>query len=89
MYKRQPYIGGDQLVDNCGVSNIPEGYAHQENIEKASAWTSFSVKSPARQAHIQNEINSGVTGTTYEDSSKITGPFDMAANKVTGTEQFL
>ena len=83
-----PYIGGDQLVDNCGVSNIPEGYAHQENIEKAAAWTSFSVKSPARQAHIKNEINSGVTGTTYEDSSKITGPFDMAANKVTGTEQF-
>jgi len=83
-----PYVGGDQLRDNCGVSNIPEGYAHQEKPEKAAAWTSFSVKSPARQAHIQNEINSGVTGTSYEDSSRITGPFDMAANKVTGTEQF-
>ncbi len=83
-----PYVGGDQLVDNCGLSNIPEGYAHQENTEKAAAWTSFSVKSPARQAHIQNEINAGVTGTSYEDSSRITGPFDMAANKVTGTEQF-
>jgi len=83
-----PYVGGDQLIENCGVSNIPEGYAHQENVEKAAAWTSFSVKSPARQAHIQNEINSSVTGTSYEDSSRITGPFDMAANKVTGTEQF-
>ncbi|WP_269612480.1 CsoS2 family carboxysome shell protein [Prochlorococcus marinus] len=83
-----PYVGGDQLVDNCGLSNIPEGYAQQENTEKAAAWTSFSVKSPARQAHIQNEINAGVTGTSYEDSSRITGPFDMAANKVTGTEQF-
>lgn len=83
-----PYVGGDQLVDNCGLSNIPEGYAHQENTEKAAAWTSFSVNSPARQAHIQNEINAGVTGTSYEDSSRITGPFDMAANKVTGTEQF-
>ncbi len=83
-----PYVGGDQLVDNCGLSNIPEGYAHQENTEKAAAWTSFSVKSPARQAHIQNEINAGVTGTSYEDSSRITGPFDMAPNKVTGTEQF-
>jgi len=83
-----PYVGGDQLRDNCGVSNIPEGYAHQEKPEKAAAWTSFSVKSPARQAHIQNEINAGVTGTSYEDSSRITGPFDMAANKVTGTEQF-
>ncbi len=83
-----PYVGGDQLRDNCGVSNIHEDYAHQEKPEKAAAWTSFSVKSPARQAHIQNEINSGVTGTSYEDSSRITGPFDMAANKVTGTEQF-
>ena len=83
-----PYVGGDQLVDNCGLSNIPEGYAHQADTEKAAAWTSFSVKSPARQAHIQNEINAGVTGTSYEDSSRITGPFDMAANKVTGTEQF-
>jgi len=83
-----PYVGGDQLIDNCGVSNSAEGYAHQEKTEKAAAWTSFSVKSPAREAHIQNEINAGVTGTSYEDSSKITGPFDMAANKVTGTEQF-
>ncbi len=83
-----PYVGGDQLMDNCGLSNSSEGYAHQEKPEKAAAWTSFSVKSPARQAHIQNEINSGVTGTSYEDSSRITGPFDMAANKVTGTEQF-
>ncbi len=83
-----PYVGGDQLRENCGVSNIPEGYAHQEKPEIAAAWSSFSVKSPARQAHIQNEINSGVTGTSYEDSSRITGPFDMAANKVTGTEQF-
>ncbi|MBW3049011.1 carboxysome shell protein [Prochlorococcus marinus XMU1403] len=83
-----PYVGGDQLTDNCGISNIPEGYAHQEKPEKAAAWTSFSVKSPARQAHIQNETNLGVTGTSYEDSSRITGPFDMAANKVTGTEQF-
>ena len=83
-----PYVGGDQLADNCGISTSPEGYAHQETTEKAAAWTSFSVKSPARQAHIQNEINAGVTGTSYEDSSRITGPFDMAANKVTGTEQF-
>ena len=82
-----PYVGGDQLSENCGLSNSSAGYAHQENTEQAP-WTSFSVKSPAREAHIQTELKSGVTGTSYEDSSRITGPFDMAANKVTGTEQF-
>ena len=82
-----PYVGGDQLRDNCSLVNDSADYAHQENTEKAP-WTSFSVKSPARQAHIDTELKSGVTGTSYEDSSRITGPFDMAANKVTGTEQF-
>ncbi len=82
-----PYIGGDQLSETCGLSSEQGSYAQQENTDSA-AWTNFSVKSPAREAHIQSEINSGVTGTSYEDSSKITGPFDMAANKVTGTEQF-
>ena len=82
-----PYVGGDQLSENCGLLNSSAGYAHQENTEQAP-WTSFSVKSPAREAHIQTELKSGVTGTSYEDSSRITGPFDMAANKVTGTEQF-
>ncbi len=82
-----PYVGGDQLSENCGISNSSAGYAHQENTEKAP-WTTFSVKTPAREAHIQTELKSGVTGTSYEDSSRITGPFDMAANKVTGTEQF-
>jgi hypothetical protein len=29
-----------------------------------------------------------VTGSTYEQGGRITGPFDMAGGKVTGTEQF-
>ena len=45
-------------------------------------------KSPARAAQLQREHQSGVTGTSYENGSKITGPFDMAPEKVTGTEQF-
>jgi len=83
-----PYIGGDQLNETCGVTSAPEGSYAQEGIDKSSAWTSFSVQSPARVAHIKREKPDGVTGTSYEDSSRITGPFDMAANKVTGTEQF-
>jgi len=83
-----PYIGGDQLNETCGVTSTTNGSYAQQEIEKSAAWTSFSIQSPARAAHIKNDNNNGVTGTTYEDSSRITGPFDMAANKVTGTEQF-
>ncbi len=82
-----PYIGGDQLSETCGITSPSGSYPLQEDSQSA-AWTSFSVQSPARAAHINKDIKSGVTGTSYENSSKITGPFDMAANKVTGTEQF-
>jgi len=46
------------------------------------------VLSPARAAQQQRESSKGVTGTAYEDSSRITGPFDLAGGKITGTEQF-
>ena len=83
-----PYVGGDQLNETCGVTSAPNGSYAQEEIEKSAAWTSFSIQSPARAAHIKRDNPDGVTGTSYEDSSRITGPFDMAPNKVTGTEQF-
>ena len=82
-----PYIGRDQLAQACGVS-ATLGSNSSHDMDKDTPWTSFSVQSPARSAQIQRDKNSGVTGTSYEESSKITGPFDMAANKITGTEQF-
>jgi len=82
-----PYVGGDQLSENCDLPANSIGYAHQESRESA-AWTAFSVQSPARSAYVERQNQSSVTGTSYEDNSRITGPFDMAANKVTGTEQF-
>jgi len=48
----------------------------------------FTVQSPARLAQEERDNTSGVTGISYENGSHITGPFDMAINKVTGTEQF-
>jgi len=83
-----PYIGGDQLVETCGVSSSTDISYAQEEKDNSAAWTSFSVQSPARAAHIKRDNQDGVTGTSYEDGSRITGPFDMASNKVTGTEQF-
>lgn len=86
-----PYIGGDQFVAACGPtdaaldvqeSDFPQPLEHQ------AAWQAFSVQSPARSAQQQRERSSAVTGTRYETSARITGPFDLAGDTVTGTEQF-
>ena len=82
-----PYIGGDNLVQACGVK-APEGSDAYKNSPNSGPGTKFTVQSPASSAQVLLEFNSGVTGTSFESNSKITGPFDKAAEKVTGTEQF-
>ena len=82
-----PYIGADQLSFACGAE-APLGTETHGQSPEGSSWTRFSVVSPARAAQQQREISKGVTGTAYEDSSRITGPFDLAGGKITGTEQF-
>jgi len=37
---------------------------------------------------VGRERSGSVTGNSYEQGRRITGPFDMAGDKVTGTEQF-
>ncbi len=82
-----PYVGADQLVQACGV-NAPSGSSDYQGDVENSFGTDFTVQSPARSAQLQREHQLGVTGTSYENGSKITGPFDKAPEKVTGTEQF-
>ncbi|MCP4974326.1 MAG: carboxysome shell protein [Prochlorococcus sp.] len=82
-----PYIGGDQLNEACG-SSAPKANDPAQAGQDSAPWTHFSVQSPARAAHQQSEQTSGVTGTSYEQGARITGPFDRAEEKVTGTEQF-
>ena len=82
-----PYIGGDQLAAACGA-DAPAGADSHGQSDSGSPWTSFSVVSPARAAQLQRDATSSVTGTSYEDGQRITGPFDLAGGKVTGTEQF-
>ena len=82
-----PYIGADQLSSACGAA-APLGTETHGQSPEGSSWNRFSVVSPARAAQQQREISKGVTGTAYEDSSRITGPFDLAGGKITGTEQF-
>ena len=82
-----PYIGADQLASACGADAPAGTDTHGQTVDGA-AWTRFSVTSPARAAQQGREAQSGVTGTSYEQGNRITGPFDMAGGKVTGTEQF-
>jgi len=79
-----PYVGSDHLSQACGVKAIQETTSNESN----TFGREFTVKSPAREAKKLREEQSSVTGTSYENGSKITGPFDKAFEKVTGTEQF-
>lgn len=73
-----PYVGSDQFAEAC-PSDV-SGAADMPRPLEAAPWERFSVSSPAR----------AVTGTRtdVQGSARITGPFDRAGNKVTGTEQF-
>ena len=82
-----PYVGADQLSATCG-NDAPAGSDGHGQAPEGAAWTRFSVMSPARAAQQQRDANGSVTGTSYEQGNRITGPFDMAGGKVTGTEQF-
>ncbi|MEB3317588.1 MAG: CsoS2 family carboxysome shell protein [Cyanobacteriota bacterium] len=81
-----PYVGADQLAAACG-SAAPTPVDFPQPLTSAP-WQEFSVQSPARAAQVERERHGSVTGSSYEQGGRITGPFDMAAGKVTGTEQF-
>jgi hypothetical protein len=81
-----PYIGVDQYNEACSAAQGHEADFPQPL--EAQPWQQFSVQSPARAAQQQRQRPDGVTGTRYETSTRITGPFDLAGDKVTGTEQF-
>ncbi|KGF97496.1 carboxysome shell protein CsoS2 [Prochlorococcus marinus str. MIT 9302] len=81
-----PYIGGDQFSKTCDNPPDDNEYANPEK-SAGNSWNEFSVKSPSREKYSEKNTQ-GVTGNEYENGSKITGPFDMAVDKVTGTEKF-
>merc|ERR1711907_872428 len=81
-----PYVGGDQLSLNCNSHVSNQSYANNEK-EKHNTWNDFSVNSPSRD-RFSEKTRDSVTGNQYENGANITGPFDMAVDKVTGTEQF-
>ena len=82
-----PYIGGDQLAKVCGAAASQDSDFPQP-LAGSQPWQQFSIQSPARSAQVGREPAGAVTGTSYEQGSRITGPFDLAGDMVTGTEQF-
>jgi hypothetical protein len=81
-----PYVGADQMAQACPTAVVREADFPQ-SLESAP-WQNFSVQSPARAAQLGRRRPEGVTGTSYERGSRITGPFDLAGGVVTGTEEF-
>ena len=81
-----PYVGGDQLGNNCSNHSSDSEYANRLSNNQ-NPWEQFSVNSPSRDRYTE-KLSEGVTGNEYENGSRITGPFDMAFDKITGTEQF-
>ena len=82
-----PYIGNDQLLAACGAAADQDSDFPQP-LGGTQPWQQFSIQSPSRAAHLARERTGGVTGTSYEQGSRITGPFGLAGGMVTGTEQF-
>ena len=81
-----PYIGAEQQAAACGTA-VARDADFPQPLNPA-AWQGFSVQSPAQAAQVERETTGTVTGSTYEQGGRITGPFDMAGDKVTGTEHF-
>jgi hypothetical protein len=82
-----PYVGADQCAAACGAAPAGSAADFPRPLD-GQPWQRFSVQSPAQAAFSARQSGGGVTGTRYEDSRRITGPFDMAGGKVTGTEEF-
>jgi hypothetical protein len=81
-----PYVGPDQLREACGAAVIGEP-DYPQPLE-SPPWERFSVQSPARVAQVSGR-RGGVTGSSTEvGGGRVTGPFAMAGDKITGTEHF-
>ncbi|MEA5423326.1 CsoS2 family carboxysome shell protein [Synechococcus sp. CCY9202] len=81
-----PYLGADQMAAACSAAETHDADFPQPL--DSQPWEQFSIQSPARAAQSERQKSGAVTGTSYEQGNRITGPFDMASGKVTGTEQF-
>ncbi|QPN63349.1 CsoS2 family carboxysome shell protein [Synechococcus sp. CBW1004] len=82
-----PYVGPDQLQEACAAAAISDADFPQPLDDQP--WQRFSIQSPARAAQVSRDRRGGVTGSSTEvGGGRVTGPFAMAGDKITGTEHF-
>lgn len=80
-----PYVGADQFAAACPATPAEPGSPDFPQALGDTPWGQFSVAPPLQAAQVETR-KGGVTGSSYEQG-QITGPFGMAAGKVTGTEE--
>ncbi len=81
-----PYVGADQFAAACPATPADTASADfPQPINGQAPWQQFSVTSPSGGA-ASAKGSTGITGSQYEQG-QITGPFGMAAGKLTGTEE--
>jgi hypothetical protein len=80
-----PYVGADQFAAACPATPAAPGSPDFPQPLGETPWGGFSVTPPSQAAQIEARTGA-VTGSAY-DNGQITGPFGMAAGKVTGTEE--
>jgi hypothetical protein len=80
-----PYVGSDQMAEACPATAAQPGSPDFPQPMGDAPWGDFSVEPPAHASDGERQSHS-VTGSRYEQGH-ITGPFGMAAGKVTGTEE--
>jgi hypothetical protein len=81
-----PYVGADQFAAACPATPADTASADfPQPINGQAPWQQFSVTSPSGGA-AGAKGSTGITGSQYEQG-QITGPFGMAAGKLTGTEE--
>lgn len=80
-----PYVGADQYAAACPAVAAEPGASDFPQPLGEAPWGDFSLNAPMHAAKAA-EQGGAITGTRYEQG-QITGPFGMAAGKVTGTEE--
>ncbi|MCX5926559.1 MAG: CsoS2 family carboxysome shell protein, partial [Cyanobium sp. LacPavin_0920_WC12_MAG_63_22] len=68
-----PYVGSDQMAQACGAASASDA-DFPNPLAGSQPWQQFSIQSPARAAHTAHDRAGSVTGTSYEQGNRVTGP---------------
>merc|ERR1711924_285269 len=64
-----PYVGADQMVEACSAAKLEDADLPKPLAVRPAQ--GFTVQSPAKLAQVTRSQHAGVTGSSYEKSSKV------------------